>query len=673
MRIYEFAQQKNLSSKTIVEKLQQNGFDVKSHMSLLDDQALAFIESEFNVPHNEKKNAKKDLTSQQIGMSQPIEKEEPATVEKKHEPAPKINTTHTFQEKHTQKNVTAEVVVEPLVLAQMSVSSFAEKIKKPVTDVIVTLLKWGIVTTKNQILADSVVKRLAEHYEIPIAKTAVKKEVVEKEKKINVSGEFKKRPPVVVVVGHVDHGKTTLLDYIRKTRVALKEKGGITQHLGAYEATTSHGNIVFLDTPGHEAFSKIRQRGIRVADLVILVVAADDGVMPQTVEAIKHAQLMEAPIIVALNKIDRVDSARIEVIKRQLSQHNIIVEDWGGDVVCVPISAKFGTGIEQLLEMLSLQAEMMELRAEINIPAHGYILESSLEKGRGPVATVITQNGNLRIGDYFSCGNTSGRVSSLVDSTGQRVKEASPSIPVQVAGFDERPEAGDFFEVVAKNEYLKIKSSARLGSLEKRFIHEKGINLVVKADNHSSLEAVVEGIDKLSKKQKHGFNILRHSIGDIAEGDIEFAYNTGSRIVCFNVKTEANAYDLADRKKISILHYGIIYKLLEDLEAIAEELKELEMVRTKIGEAVVLKVFDIKKIGVIAGSLIKSGSFVRDGFAVIWRGRSKIGEGKIASLQRDKKTIKEIATGFECAFMVNGFTDWMVDDRVECFIDVPKK
>jgi translation initiation factor IF-2 len=479
----------------------------------------------------------------------------------------------------------------------------------------------------------------------------------------------------VVVVGHVDHGKTTLLDYIRKTRVALKEKGGITQHLGAYEAVTPHGNIVFLDTPGHEAFSKIRQRGIRVADLVILVVAADDGVMPQTVEAIKHAQLMEAPIIVALNKVDRADATRIEVVKRQLSQYNIIVEDWGGDVICVPISAKFGTGIDQLLEMLALQAEIMELRAEVNIPANGYILESSIEKGRGPVATVITQNGVLNIGDYFSCGNTSGRVSSLVDSTGQRIKEASPSIPVQVAGFDDRPEAGDFFAVIQKDEYLKLKSSSgdKQTLAGKRFIYENGINLLVKTDNHSSLEAVVEGIDKLSKKLKNGFNILRQSIGDVAESDIEFAYNTGSRIVCFNVKIESNAYDLADRKKVSILHYGIIYKLLEDLSAIADELKEIEMVRTKIGEAIVLKVFDIKKIGIIAGSVVRDGRFTRDGFAVIWRGRSKIGEGKISSLQRDKKTVKEVATGFECAFMVNGFTDWMMDDRVECFIDIPKK
>lgn len=668
MRIYEFGQQKNISSKSIIEKLKQNGFDAKSHMSILDEKALKFLEKEVGqkVQSSQPANPIEKTVSQQLSSKEsfvPKKKIEKRVVIKKD------------QHEDLVKEEVQSSVVESLLLAQMSLGEFAEKVKKPATDVIVTLLKWGILATRNQVIAESVVKRLAEHYEIPFSKPSQQKIVVEKEKKVISSGNLVSRPPVVVVVGHVDHGKTTLLDYIRKTRVAMREKGGITQHLGAYEAVTPHGNIVFLDTPGHEAFGKIRQRGIKIADLVILVVAADDGVMPQTVEAIKHAQSMGVPIIVALNKIDRVDSARMEVIKRQLSQYNIIVEDWGGDVVCVPMSAKFGTGVDILLEMLSLQAQMMELRAEADVAANGYILESSVEKGRGPVATVITQNGILKIGDYFICGNTSGRISSLVDSHGKRIREALPSIPVQVAGFDERSEAGDFFEVVTKGEYLKIKSSsgARQALQEKRFMHEKGINIVVKADNHSSLEALVGAIDRLSKKHAKGFNVLRYSIGDVGEGDIEFAFNTGSRIVCFNVKTESKAHDLADRKKVTIFHYGIIYKLLDDLDAVAEELKEIEMVRTKIGEAVVLKVFDIKKVGSIAGSLIKDGRFVRDGFAVVWRGRSKIGEGKISSLQRDKKTVKEIATGFECAFMVNGFTDWEVDDRVECFIDVPKK
>lgn len=674
MRIYEFAQQKNISSKEIIEKLQQNNFSVKSHMSLLDDKALIFLEKAFSVPSKSEEPKKSPLiNTQPIKSIEKTVSEPISNLQKKVESSSSSSNSDNKQSDKSKKVV--PVIENSLVIQQMSVGDFAEKTKKTVTDVIVNLLKWGIVATRNQIISDSVVKRLADHYEIIGIKPVAAQETVEKEKKLTSGGVLKPRPPVVVVVGHVDHGKTTLLDYIRKTRVALKEKGGITQHLGAYEAVTPHGNIVFLDTPGHEAFSKIRQRGIKVADLVILVVAADDGVMPQTIEAIKYAQSLEVPIVVAMNKIDKADSARIEVVKRQLNQYKITVEDWGGDVICVPISAKFGTGVDQLLEMLSLQAEMMELRAETNVPAAGYILESSVEKGRGSVATVITQTGILKVGDYFLCGKTSGHVSSLVDSYGQRVKEGFPSIPVQISGFDDRPEAGDFFEVIAKDEYLKIKSSSDDKQLlaGKNFIYKDGINLLVKADNHSSLEAVVEGIDKLSKKLKKGFNILRYAVGDVGEGDIEFAYNTGSRIVCFNVKAEANAQSLAERRKISILHYGIIYKLLESLDSIAELAKDIEVVRTKIGEATVLRVFDIKKIGVIAGSIIRDGRFTRDGFVTIWRGKTKVGEGKISSLQRDKKTVKEVFTGFECAFMVNGFVDWMVDDRVECFIDVPKK
>ena len=671
MRIYEFAQQKNISSKDLIEKLQKGGFDVKSHMSVLDEAALSFLNKKVT-----KENEPTDNKNIPLTESKPTSEIENKVSEL--QKTAELSYKNSEEKKSplaAKKEAPGAPIIE-LIAHQMSVAEFAEKTKKPVTDVIITLLKWGVVATKNQIISEDVVRRLAGHYVISIIKPALAEEVVDTATKKSVAGSFfTKRPPVVVVVGHVDHGKTTLLDYIRKTRVAFKEKGGITQHLGAYEATTPHGNIVFLDTPGHEAFVKIRQRGIKVADIVILIVAADDGVMPQTLEAIKYALSMKVPIVVAINKVDRVDVTRLETIKRQLNQHGLTVEDWGGDIICVPISAKFGTGVDKLLDMVALQAEMMELRAEVGVPANGYILESSSEKGRGVVATVITQNGILKVGDFIVCGNTSGHISSLFDSHGKRIKEVLPAIPAQASGFDGRPEAGDFFKVVTKDEYLKIKSAgAEKASLAgKRFIYPDGINVIVKTDNHSSLEAVVEGIDRLSKKQKKGFNILRQAIGDVNEGDIEFAFNTGSRIVCFNVKTESNAQILADRKKVSIVYYGIIYKLLEDLDAIAEAAKEIDMVRTKIGEATVLKVFDIKKIGVIAGAIVRDGRFTRDGYAVVWRGKTKVGEGKISSLQRDKKSVKEVFTGFECAFMVNGFSEWAEDDRVECFIDVPKK
>lgn len=673
MRIYEFAQLNNVSSKDLVEKLQKNGFDVKSHMSVLDEKALSFLDKLFAKTNvSSPKEAKSLKESKPVT---PIEDKVPELSQTTTKVTPKSSEHNKRQPVLEKKDQPLPASPVGLVVHQMGVAELAEKIKKPVTDVIITLLKWGIIATKNQIVSEDVVQRVASHYDIPVIKAPVKQESVEVSKKLASGAALEKRPPVVVVVGHVDHGKTTLLDYIRKTRVAFKEKGGITQHLGAYEATTPHGSIVFLDTPGHEAFVKIRQRGIKVADIVILIVAADDGVMPQTVEAIKYALAMKVPIVVAINKVDKVDSARLEVIKRQLNQYGITVEDWGGDVICVPISAKVGTAVDRLLEMVALQAEMMELRAEINVPADGYVLESSSEKGRGWVVTLIAQNGILRVGDYILCGNTSGRISSLFDSYGKRVKEIHPALPAQAAGFDGRPEAGDFFRVVSKSHYLKAKSAGegKLSLAGKRFMYENGINILVKADNHSSLEAIIEGIDRLSKKQKKGFNILRQDVGDVNEGDIEFAFNTGARIVCFNVKTETNAHVLADRRKVSILYYGIIYKLLEDLDDIADAAKDIEMVRTKIGEAVVLRVFDIKKVGVIAGAIMRDGRFTRDGYAVIWRGKTKVGEGKITSLQRDKKSVKEVFAGFECGFMVDGFSDWAQDDRVECFIDIPKK
>lgn len=677
MRIYEFAQLHNISSKDLVEKLQKQGFDVKSHMSLLDEKALSFLNKSFVVAD---KNEHKDEPLKEPKSPSTIEKPVLQTSSVKAQKSLKTSKgkrQHFAPEKkeHIVKEQPKEVPVE-LVVRQMSILDLADKIKKPVTDIIITLLKWGTMATKNQVIPESMVQRLAEHYEIATIKGADRQEKAEMRRQSTTGTALEKREPVVVVVGHVDHGKTTLLDYIRKTRVAFKEKGGITQHLGAYEATTPHGNIVFLDTPGHEAFVKIRQRGIRVADIVILIVAADDGVMPQTIEAIKYALSTKVPIVVAINKVDKADSARLDVVKRQLNQHGITVEDWGGDVICVPISAKTGDGVDRLLEMLSLQAEMMELRAEINVPASGYILESSVEIGRGCVATVIAQNGILKVGDYMLCGNTTGHISSLFNSHGKRIKEVHPSIPAQAAGFDGRPESGDFFRVVSKEEYLKVRSSggeAKASLAGKRFMHEKGINLIIKTDNHSSLEAVVEEVDRLSKKVQKGFNILRQEVGNVNESDIEFAFNSGARIVCFNVKAESNAQELADRKKVSILNYGIIYKLLESLHAIAESEKDIEMIRTKIGEATVLRVFDIKKIGVIAGAVVRDGRFTREGNLVIWRGKTKIGEGKISSLQRDKKSVKEVQTGFECAFMVHNFVDWQEDDRVECFIDIVKK
>jgi translation initiation factor IF-2 len=487
-------------------------------------------------------------------------------------------------------------------------------------------------------------------------------------------GVLTSRPPVVVIVGHVDHGKTTLLDFIRKTKVAAKEKGGITQHLGAYEVNTSQGNIIFLDTPGHEAFSKMRGRGIGVADIAILIVAADDGIMPQTVEAIKFAQEAKLPIIVAINKVDKVDHARIENVRRGLSQYGLLPEEWGGDIVCIPISAKTGLGVEQLLEMISLQAELMELKADAARSGIGYVLESKPEKGRGPMATILCKQGTVRVGDYFVCGNTVGKVNSLINSAGFRIQEEGPSVPVAVAGFEALPEVGSLFKVVTYEEYKTAKDN--LGERKiglQRIVTEGALNLIIKTDSISTKEALIGSMDKIAKNAGKEFNIIHAGIGPVSESDVALADSTGSSILTLHVKPEVNAALLARHNNVSIETFDIIYKLLEYLEERVKGKKEVVMVKTKIGQAIVRAVFTIKNVGVVAGCYVSEGRFTRDGSVIIYRRNKEIGAGAIKSLQRDRKAVKEVHTGFECGFLVAGFEDFAIDDRIDCYIEEPAK
>lgn len=562
-------------------------------------------------------------------------------------------------------------------LVSMTVADFAQKAQKPLSEVIMTLLRQGIVAAKNQVITEKVVAQLAQTYELAVVQqTKVSPKETELVKtSSSQEGTWQERLPIAVVIGHVDHGKTTLLDFIRKTRVAAKEKGGITQHLGAYEVKTAHGNIIFLDTPGHEAFSMMRVRGLKVADIAILVIAGDDGVMPQTVEAINRAKAVGLPIIIAINKIDKATPMQLETVKRQLAQHDLLPEDWGGQTVCIPISAKLGTGIDELLEVLSLQAQLLDLKANISVPAQGYVLESKLEKGRGPVATVICLQGILKVGDYFSAGVTSGKISSLTDYLGVSVKSALPAMPVSVAGFDAMPQAGDIFQVVSQETHKKGATEEQLAQgvvlNRKKSSTENAINILLKADNASSREALINSIDKISAKLPRQFYIVASGIGNISESDVELAADTHSTIYGFHVKTSSNAQELLQRQRVIIKHFDIIYKLLEDLEAFAEAGKPIKMVSKKIGEATVLKVFDIKGLGIVAGAVVRTGRFIRDGKVIIWRGKHKVGEGSIKGLQRDKKSVKEVHAGFECGFLVDGFDTWLADDRVECYQEVP--
>jgi translation initiation factor IF-2 len=644
MRVYEYAKKIGSSSKEILKRLSDAGFDVANHMTVLAEEDIEFLNQTYA---SKDKKARNGATPSSNGSST------------------QINSLRTEIEAQKEEPKVVEIVLEP-----MTVADIADRIAIPATEVILLLLRWGIVAPKNHLLDEAIVAKVAQHFEVGTKQPERKAEQKREARVVSENAKVEKRMPVIVVLGHVDHGKTTLLDFIRKTRVAAREKGGITQHLGAYQVDTKHGGIVFLDTPGHEAFSKIRSRGVKAADIAILVVAADDGIMPQTIEAIRFAKEMSLPIIVAVNKIDKASTTRMEVVKRQLAEQDLLPEEWGGQTVVIPVSAKVGTGIDELLDMVDLQAQLLELKADISSPAAGYVLESKLEKGRGPVATIILQQGYLRIGDTFIAGDATGRVSSLLDSHNKSLREVGPSQPVQVATFSELPNAGDYFEVISKDQLRKAKPQAKVVS--KPGFKEKAINLIIKADTNSSKEALEDAIRKLSKKIGHiDFHIVASGVGDVGERDVQLASNTGSSIVGLHVKA-TNALQTAQKEGVSITLFDIIYKLLEDLEKRAEGAKEIKMIDKKVGEGVIRKVFDIKKVGIIAGCYVKEGIFSKNGKMVVWRNKHKIGSGAITSLQREGKNIKEVHAGFECAFMADGLTDFAVDDRIECYISVPE-
>ncbi len=586
-----------------------------------------------------------------------------------------------FSKAPSEKLVIEEISLleTPLVIRPLTVVDFSVKTGKPVSEVIITLLRSGAACNKNYLLSEEKVLELTRAYglETMKASAALKPSTGVAESGLRLIKTGKERLPIVVVMGHVDHGKTTLLDYIRKTRVVAREKGGITQHIGAYEAHTPQGNIVFLDTPGHEAFSKVRHRGAYVADLGILVVAADDGVMPQTVECIKALKTLEIPIVVAINKIDKVDKIKLEVVKRQLSQYDLLPEEWGGTVVCLPISAKEGTGIDSLLEMIILQSQMMDLQGALDQPGEGYILESKIEKGRGSVATVIFRHGVAAVGSFFIAGDTVGKIVSLRNSSGALCQSVGPSTPIIITGFDKLPSIGSLFRIVDEKEYKaksthsdSASSTVRKSTLSVAASTPGVLNLIVKAEGNASLEAVLDGIDKISKQTKQPFFMVHSGVGSITENDVMLAETSSSHIIGFGVKADHNALLYGKKVKIDINLFDIIYRVFEDIEKYIKKHEEVKKIIVKIGEAAVLKVFDVKKFGIVAGSYIRDGRFSEKGSVKIWRGKKMVGEGKIKSLQRDKKSVKEVHSGFECAFLVDGFEDWQVDDRVECFLEV---
>ena len=574
----------------------------------------------------------------------------------------------------------------------LTIKELADKMKIQPSAIVKKLFLQGQIVTVNQEIDYETAENIAIDYDI-ICEKEVKVDVIEellKEDEENPD-DMVSRPPVICVMGHVDHGKTSLLDAIRKTNVTDKEAGGITQHIGAYTVNINDQKITFLDTPGHEAFTAMRMRGANSTDIAILVVAADDGVMPQTVEAINHAKAAGIEIIVAVNKIDK-PGANIERVKQELTEYGLIAEDWGGSTVFVPVSAKSGEGIEQLLEMILLTAEVLELKANPNRRARGLVIEAELDKGRGPVATILVQKGTLKVGDFVSAGAASGKVRAMVDDKGRRVKEAGPSTPVEILGLGDVPNAGEIFiahendkeakyyaeTFVAQNKEKLLEDTKAKMSLDDLFSqiqagNLKELNLIIKADVQGSVEAVKQSLMKLSNEEVV-VKCIHGGVGAINESDVILASASKAIIIGFNVRPDAQAKTTAEREGVDVRLYKVIYQAIEDIEAAMKGMLDPVFEEKVLGHAEVRQIFKASAVGNIAGSYVLDGVFQRDCKIRITREGEQIYEGQLASLKRFKDDVKEVKAGFECGLVFDGFDSMQELDIVEAYtmVEVPR-
>jgi translation initiation factor IF-2 len=591
------------------------------------------------------------------------------------------------------RSAQAEVIAPPVprepravtITEGITVRELAEKLDIRAKELLKSLLDKGIFASINQALDTQTATTLAESFSGIVQVVSFEEQQTQEEtKKEEQIGNLLPRGPVVTVMGHVDHGKTSLLDAIRETDVAAGESGGITQHIGAYQVRVDDRSIVFIDTPGHEAFTRMRARGAKVTDIVVLVVGADDGVMPQTEEAINHARAAKVPIIVALNKVDKPD-AQPERVKRQLSDRGLMPEEWGGDTVMVEVSARTKQNIPRLLEMILLVADLRELKANPDTTASGTVLESRVDKGRGPVATILVQNGTLRVGDFFVCGAVYGKVRAMFDDRGQPVREAPPSTPVEVLGLQGVPDAGDQFQVADEAkvrhivEYRQAKlreanlaksSSSRL-TLDQ--LHEqlrtgevKELPIVIKGDVQGSVEVLSEMLPKLSTDQVR-LKIISSGVGAISETDVLLASASNAIIVGFNVRPERKATDLAQQEGVDIRLHTIIYELTDELKKAMAGLLAPVIKETYLGRAEVRNTFRVKGSGMIAGSYVQDGLIKRDAEVRVLRDNVVIYTGKVVSLRRFKDDVNEVRNGFECGISVSNFSDVKVGDVLECF------
>ena len=567
---------------------------------------------------------------------------------------------------------------------EISVGELASRMKKTGAEVVKCLMKNGIMASLSQLIDFDTAAIIAEELGCKVEQEVI----VTIEEKLIDSAEDREedlvpRAPVVVVMGHVDHGKTSLLDCVRNASVASGEAGGITQHIGAYQVQINGKPITFLDTPGHEAFTSMRARGAMVTDIAILVVAADDGIMPQTIESINHAKAAEIPVIVAINKMDK-PTANPDRIQQQLTEHGLVSEEWGGDTIICPISAKTGMGIDNLLEMVTLTAEMAELKANPNRAAQGTVVEARLDKGRGPVATLLVQNGTLRHGDIIIAGTAVGRVRAMVDDKGNRLEEAGPSVPVEITGLGEVPGAGSIFNAVADErlarelvEQRKAEEKAKANapiqkvSLEDLFSQiqageMKDLNLIVKADVQGSAEAVKASLEKLTNEEVR-VRVIHSGVGAISDSDVMLASTSKAIIIGFNVRPDASARDSAARSNVDMRMYRVIYDAINEVEAAIKGMLAPKFREALLGHAEIRQTYKVSGVGTIAGCYVQDGKILRNCQVRIVRDGIVIHEGELASLQRFKDSVKEVASGYECGMSIEKFNDLKVGDTIECF------
>ncbi len=668
VRVYELAKRHGLSSKELIVFLEDLGLEIGNHMSTLDPETIMLVESE--------------MAPEQETESEP-EKEDIQTVE---EDIEEENEEVIEEPKETEEIIKEdETPVDNVMQVQegVTVGTLASLLNLQSTQLIMQLMKMKIMASVNQSLDYQTLLILGEHFGFHVVqKQTLEEQLLADEEDLPES--MVARAPVITIMGHVDHGKTSLLDSIRKSNISESEAGNITQHIGAYHVELEEGNIVFLDTPGHAAFTAMRARGAQATDIVVLIVAADDGVMPQTIEAINHAKAAKVPIVVAINKMD-VPGARPDHVKQQLVDNDLVPEDWGGQTIVVQVSATEGTGIESLLEMLLLEAALLELKANPNKPARGVVIEAQVDTGKGAVATVLVQSGTLKVGDTFVSGRYSGKVRAMMSDDGKRLKVAGPSTPVVVLGFTGVPEAGEpFFAVDSEKDARTISEErqdkyriSKLGahshvSLDDLFqqIQEgdiKELNVIVKGDVQGSVQAISESLLKLSTPEVK-INIIHEATGGITETDILLASASDGIVVGFNVHPTTEAVKATETEGIDVRTYTVIYDIITDIKSAMEGLLDPEVREVIIGRAEVREIFKVPRSGLVAGSYVNWGKITYNEPLRVLRDNRLIYEGKVDSLRRFKDNVNEVQANYECGIGIEEFDDIKIGDVLECYV-----